>query len=61
MVEKKKKRIGIFSFTCDEGCTVCLVEIFNKKLLEWLDKIEIVYFLTIKDKTEIKDLDVALI
>ncbi len=56
-----KKRVGIFSLTCDEGCSIYLVEIFNKKLLEWLDKIELVYFLSIKDKVKITDLDVALV
>lgn len=57
----KKKRVGVFSLTCDEGCSIYLTEIFNKKLLEWLHKVEWVYFLSIKDKTEIKDLDVALV
>jgi coenzyme F420-reducing hydrogenase gamma subunit len=61
MAKKIKKRIGIFSFTCDEGCSVYLVEIFNKKLLGWLEKIELAYFLTIKDKTEIKNFDIAII
>lgn len=61
MSNTNKKRVGIFSFTCDEGCTVYMVEIFNKKLVEWLEKIELSYFLTIKDKIEIKDFDIALI
>jgi len=56
-----KKRVGIFSFTCDEGCSILLVEIFNRKLLEWLKKIELVYFLSVRDKTDIKDLDIALV
>ena len=41
-----KKKVGIFSFTSDEGCTIYLTEIFNKKLLGWLEKIELVYFLS---------------
>ena len=57
----RKKRVGIFSLTCDEGCSILLTEIFNQKLLPWLEKMELVYFLSIKDKTEIKDLDVALV
>jgi sulfhydrogenase subunit delta len=61
MAKKKKKRVGIFSFTCDEGCSIFLVEIFNRKLLEWLQKIELVYFLSIKDKTDIKDIDIAIV
>ncbi len=59
--KKKKKKVGIFSFTCDEGCSIYLVEIFNKKLIEWLEKIEIAYFLSIKDKVEIKDFDIVLV
>ena len=58
---KAKKKIGIFSLTCDEGCSIFLIEIFNKKLIEWLDDIELYYFLSVKDRREIKDLDVALI
>ena len=58
---KKKKKVGIFSLTCDEGCSIYLIEIFNKKLVGWLDKIELVYFLSIKDHTDIKDMDIALV
>lgn len=61
MAVKKKKRVGIFSLTCDEGCSIYLTEIFNKKLLGWLEKMDLVYFLAIRDKREIKDLDVALV
>lgn len=57
----RKKRVGIFSLTCDEGCSIFLTEIFNKKLLEWLERIELVYFLSIKDKAELKELDIALV
>ena len=57
----KKKKVGIFSFTCDEGCSIYLIEIFNHKLVGWLEKIELVYFLSVRDKTEIKDLDIALV
>jgi len=56
-----KKRIGVFSLTCDEGCSIYLTEIFNHKLIEWLEKIELVYFLSVKDKTEIANLDIALV
>jgi len=58
---KSKKRVGIFSFTCDEGCSIYLIEIFNKKLLEWLQKMELAYFLSIKDHTDIKDIDIAIV
>jgi len=56
-----KKRVGIFSLTCDEGCSIYLIEIFNQKLLPWLEKMELVYFLSIKDKTEFDGLDIALV
>lgn len=56
-----KKRVGIFSFTCDEGCSIFLIEIFNKKLISWLEKIELSYFLSVRDKTEIQDLDIVLV
>lgn len=58
---KRKKRLGIFSLTCDEGCSIMLAEIFNTKLLGWLEKMEIVYFLTLKDHTEAENLDIALV
>jgi sulfhydrogenase subunit delta len=56
-----KKRVGIFSFTCDEGCSIYLIEIFNKKLLEWLQKMELIYFLSLKDYKEFENLDIAIV
>ncbi|MEK7203383.1 MAG: hypothetical protein AAB653_03640 [Patescibacteria group bacterium] len=57
----EKKRVGIFSLTCDEGCSIYLIEIFNKKLFDWLKKMRLVCFLTLSDKREIKNLDIALV
>lgn len=56
-----KKKVGVFSLTCDEGCSIYMIEIFNKKLLEWLEKMELAYFLSMKDKVEIKDFDIVLV
>ena len=56
-----KKRVGIFSLTCDEGCSIFLTEIFNQKLIGWLEKIELVYFLAVKDHVEAGNLDIALV
>lgn len=56
-----KKQLGIFSFTCDEGCTIYLIEIFNDKLLPWLEKVELRYFLSVRDKRDFDHLDIALI
>lgn len=57
----QKKKVGVFSITCDEGCSIYLIEIFNKKLIGWLEQMEIKYFLSMKDKVEIKDFDIVLI
>lgn len=57
----RKKKIGVFSFTCDEGCSINMLEVFNKKLFDWLEKVEFSYFLSIKDAGEIKDFDIVLI
>lgn len=56
-----KKRVGIFSFSCDEGCSIYLIEIFNKKLVGWLEKMELAYFLSVKTHNDLKDLDIALV
>ena len=58
---KIKKRVGIFSLTCDEGCSIFLMEIFNKKLFRWLEKMELIYFLALKNHTETENLDIALV
>lgn len=57
----QKKKVGFFSLTCDEGCSIYMIEVFNKKLLEWLEKMEIKYFLSIKERVEIKDFDICLV
>ena len=58
---KDKKRVGVFSFTCDEGCSIFLIEIFNKKLIQWMEKIKICHFLSIQGNNEIEKLDIALV
>ena len=60
-MSKNKKQIGIFSFTCDEGCSIYLIEIFNDKLLEWLERMELRYFLSVRDRRDFDHLDIALI
>ncbi len=59
--QPKKLKVGFFSFTCDEGCSIYLIEIFNKKLEEWLKKMEIRYFLSLKGKNELRNLDLAFV
>jgi len=55
-----KKKVGVFTFTCDEGCSIYLIEIFNKKLVGWLEKMELSYFLSMKDRRDVEDFDIVL-
>ena len=57
----KKLRIGIFSFTCDEGCSISFLEILNKKFFEWKDFIDFKHFRLLQSKSEIKNLDFAFV
>ncbi len=61
MRAKKKVKIGIFSFTCDEGCSITFLEILNKKFFEWKDFIEFKHFRLIQKKSEVKNLDIAFV
>lgn len=56
-----KVKVGFFSFTCDEGCTITFLEILNRKFQEWKDKIEIKHMRILQKRSEIKDLDVAFV
>ena len=57
----KKKKVGVFTFTCDEGCSIYMIEIFNKKLLEWLEKMDLEYFLSMKDRRDATEFDIAIV
>ncbi len=57
----KKKTVGVFSYSCDEGCSIYLTEIFNTKLIGWLEKMDLVYFLSIKDHREVDHYDIAIV
>ncbi len=57
----KKKKVGFFTFTCDEGCSIYLIEIFNTKLIPWLEKMDIAYFMALREESEIKDFDIAFV
>lgn len=58
---ENKKRVALFSLTSDEGCSIYLSEIFNNKLIEWLQKMDVVYFLSLKQEGEQENIDIALI
>ena len=42
------KKVGVFSFTCCEGCVVVLLEALNQKYFEWLKKIKFENFRTLR-------------
>jgi len=57
----KKLVVGWFSFTCCEGCTILLSELFNDYLVEWKKVVEFRHVKTLKTKNELRDLDVAFV
>lgn len=57
----RKIKTGIFSFTCDEGCSITFLEILNKKFFEWKDFLEFEHFRLLQKKSRIKGLDIAFI
>lgn len=57
----KKLRVGIFSFTGDEGCVIQFLEILNYKFFDWVDKVEFKNARILKSGNEITPLDVAFI
>ncbi len=58
---QKKKRVGVFSFTCCEGCAVSFIETFNSKLDYYLKKMKIVNFRALMPSNEIVKMDLALV
>jgi sulfhydrogenase subunit delta len=56
-----KLRVGIFSFTCDEGCSIVFLEVLNRTFFKWKGKMDIVHSRILRSKNEMKDIDVALV
>lgn len=56
-----KIKIGVYSLTCCEGCTIVLVEALNKKFNEWTQKIDFVDMRVLKPFTGIHETDIALV
>ena len=56
-----KKKVGFFSFTCCEGCTIVFVEILNQKFDEYMEKIDIVNMRQLKTDKRIEKMDIAFV
>lgn len=56
-----KVKVGFFSFTCCEGCTVVFIEILNKKYDEYMKKIKIVNMRTLRTSKKIIPMDLAFV
>ena len=56
-----RKKVGVFSFTCCEGCTVVFLEILNRKYEEYMKKIDIVNMRTLRTSEQIKPMDLAFV
>lgn len=56
-----KKRVGFFSFTCCEGCSISFIETLNTKFEEYMSKIKIVNFRALKKEDKIHKMDIAFV
>jgi sulfhydrogenase subunit delta len=56
-----KLKVGLFSFTSDEGCSMIFLELMNNHFSEWEKMIDFRYFKLLKEKNELSDLDVAFV
>ncbi|MFH0808096.1 MAG: hypothetical protein V1888_00560 [archaeon] len=58
---KRKLRVGVFSFTCCEGCCISVIESLNSRLEGWRDVVEFVNFRALKKVRKIGAMDVAFV
>ena len=58
---KKKLKIGWFSFSCCEDSTMVWIELMNDNFFKWKDLIEIKHARVLKDKNNMKGMDVAFV
>jgi len=54
-------KMGFFSFTCCEGCTLTFLEVLNKKYDEYMKKMKIVNFRQLRTNAKIKKMDMAFV
>ncbi|MFA5888378.1 MAG: hypothetical protein WC852_06740 [Candidatus Nanoarchaeia archaeon] len=57
----QKKKVGVFSFTCCEGCSIVFIELLNKRFFEYRDEMQIDNFRALKKSDKIGKLDLAII
>jgi sulfhydrogenase subunit delta len=60
-MERRKLRIGWFTFTCCEDSSIILVELMNKYYFEWKEKIDFRYCKMLKSKNSFDEFDVAFV
>jgi len=56
-----KLKVGLFSFTSDEGCSMIFIELMNSHFFDWEKLIDFKYCKLLKEKNELKVLDVAFV
>ena len=61
MKKQKKLRVGLFSFTGDEGCVITFIELLNDYFFKWKDYLEFKYARALQSKNIIKDIDVSIV
>jgi coenzyme F420-reducing hydrogenase gamma subunit len=61
MAKRKRLRVGIFSFTGDEGCIIMFLELLNTYFFKWRDMIEFKYARVLQSRNVVKDIDVAFV
>ena len=55
----KKLKVGLYSFTCCEGCTIVFIEALNKHFDSWTSQIEFVDMRVLKPYKGVNKTDVA--
>ena len=56
-----KIKVGFFSFTCCEGCTISFIEILNEKFEEYNSKLDIVHFRALRPVRPLANFDIAFV
>jgi len=57
----KRLKIGVFSFTGDEGCVIVFQEMLNDHFDKWKDLVEFQYARILQERKTLKGMDVAFV